>query len=171
MSDGAYLDVLTEALRDCLCARLDPTPDRCVRVPGETASWDNCCEGGGQAWVATRTVFPSEQFPIPKTSRFRCGHTMLVTEFELGVVRCSQALTVDGKPPSIERVEQEASRQYADHEAMLGAVMCCFVPEFGEDVPWALGPWTPIGPRGGCVGATLIVQSAVLGCPDCPEPS
>lgn len=174
----AYTATLAKGLRDCVAAALDPPVSVGLLVPGQEATWDKCCEGaaGGQAWVAPQRIYPTggtgATFPAQQVSRFRCGNHMLAFEMKVGVLRCSQALTTDGQPPSPTRMEMEADRQYADHEAVLGAILCCFVPNvLPEAHPWVLGEWRPVGPQGGCVGGTTSLTVAVIGCPDCPEGS
>lgn len=165
-----FIGGLAAKLRDCVCAELVPGVCRCTRVPGITAAWDNCCEGSdcnGQAWVATPRIHPSRTFPEQATNRFKCGVSFLVITFQVGVIRCSQALTQEGHAPSDERLEQESTQALADQCAVMKAIICCFVPNHvGEGLPWNLGEWAPVGPQGGCVGGTTSLQVGVGGCPE-----
>ncbi len=156
-----------QVLQACLCDAFSSEGRpvcRCSLVPGLTAAWDKCCEcdcdSEGQAWVSIPRIYPSGSrdapFPAQQTSAFRCGTALLAVEFELGVLRCSQALGIDGEPPSAERLQFEAVRALQDHQTMLRAVLCCFIGGFyPKSSPWVLGEWTPLGPRGGCTGGSM----------------
>lgn len=167
--DAPHISKWAKLLLACVCDSLaaEGRPVcRCSLVPGLTAAWDVCCEcdcddnSEGQAWVAIPRIFPTAgggaAFPSQQTGSFRCGPSLLAAEFEVGVLRCSKALTIDGQAPSADRLNFEAVRALQDQQTILRAVLCCFIGgKYPSSQPWSLGAWTQLGPRGGCAGGAL----------------
>lgn len=177
MMDITDPKAIAQTLLDCFEAQLDASDDPVCQVslvPGVTATWDECCDGkgcGGQAWVAVQSIGPTESFPELQTVRFRCRHVRQVVRLQLGILRCSQAVTADGKPPSAERMTFETNRNLDDWQTMFTTLVCCFFPQVPEGHPWAIGEWEPLGPQGFCVGGAYPAIVSLEACTDCDTES
>lgn len=168
---------VAQALIDCLCAELlaneiaDPTLKRpkfcCLRGGTDTilqvsdSGVDRCCQG--EAYAKIVDIYPSASFPTPDEFRSKqCQFQRLTVAMELGIMRC---YPVD---PTCAQ-STEAVRQYtADAEAAFRAV-CCFAKAIkandfvGPGVQWFASGWTPQGPDGGCVTASMPVFASIPG--------
>lgn len=161
---------LASELLTCLGDTLEECEREVCRLflaAGDVA-WDNCCDGcgdcdncdeppgNGQAWVRVTAIYPTNTFPVPLTDPTKCSHTWGV-DLEVGILRCSTALTESGGTPPAEVVTQETLGTLADARAMMAAVRCCFLPTL-TCPDWVMGTWEPLGPDGGCRGGVLPIQ-------------
>lgn len=157
-----------EILKDCVCLSLESSLGgpvcRCLFVAGQQAAWDNCCQG--QAWIRVVSVFPSQNFPSPDGGRFRCDHSAMAAQLEIGVIRCAPTFDEQGNPPSVEAMEESFRVVHSDRARVMRAVKCCFQAESQcEEVN--VGTWTPLGESGGCVGGVTNVTVSFSDCGCC----
>lgn len=144
-------------LRDCMCNYLsDPAtsplsgpPCSCCIVWGEVPYLDGCdcsCTDGstGRAYIRyvnTRGLIGPQS---------RCPNGLAVT-IELGIVRCYTP-TIEVPPCDI--LEGEAMGLLADMFALRRIVSCCNALPRNR---WTMDDALPLGPAGGCIGASLTV--------------
>lgn len=163
-------------LADCVCAALKDTAreetawagDCCVH-PGSQVAWDSCCEGGGQAWVALQSGFPTTTFPIldTATSETTCttGIVSLGLVFEIGVLRCVNSEV------NCDQFEADAAAILDDLKAVLNGLNCCFTAATDDcDRGWRLNSFEMVGPEGGCAGVKISI-TVNTSYPCCPTPS
>lgn len=140
----------------------------CV-VPGDVA-WDACdC---GQLTITNPLQFNSVSFPTPSpgnTETF-CGAPYTVSTFELTALRCSPSPDRNGHPPSCAALSNAAQLLYQDKYYMRVAAQCCLAElrnnnnNILED--YNISQTQEIGPRGGCVGATMSFNVSLISrCP------
>jgi hypothetical protein len=150
---GIRLAKAVAALTDCVCAALaangaGPTC-WCGLFPGSEVSWDFCgeCSGAtcGMGYVRVVSIYESSSFPTPDPTPTNCA-APLVVELAIGALRCIPVAEQDGTLPNEEALLETGLGVFADMAAIRTAVSCC---EVGDR---ALGVWTPLGARGGCVG-------------------
>src|SRR5690606_35524537 len=163
---------LAERLAECLCGLLserDPVACCCVE-PGAEVAWDDCT--GGQAWVRIVQEYPlGDRFPHPQNSASPCGGVGgWAVVLELGVLRCMPLPDGQGSLPSCQAEQDTAERIADDKHTMREAVFCCDWRDTPRDAfaspedGLIVGPWTPVGPEGGCVGGTMTVTVHATGC-------
>lgn len=109
-------------------------------------------------WVNVTRRYRSTSFPEANVATISCG-AGLVVELQIGVARCSQALTASGALPSAETMAAEFAAQEDDADR-LDAVLCA-VGEAADDAD-LIHQWLPagaevIGPEGGTVA--VIAQA------------
>lgn len=165
------LAALVVRLKTCVCAALvGPDEDnplwtgQCCIWPSSQVAWDNCCESGGQAWVALQSGVPTSRFPAADTSPIICSSRNLAFTIEVGVIRC-----VNAEPDTdCDVKEDDVANVIADFQAILSGVVCCL----GDDADECAYNWTISniafrGPDGGCAGSTitLIVEQPFPCCP------
>lgn len=148
----------------CLCRSVEdadlPPLCFCGVLPGQLVSLDYCqgdCTGGcsGQGWTRMTTVTQAGYEGGPNTA-FRhadqidhCA-VLLDTVIEMGIVRCFASAGDEGEPPTPSAYLEAVSLQMADMAAMQRAITCCLREATTRRV--TLGPYTPIGPEGMCIG-------------------
>lgn len=171
---------VAKKLLECLCAELaanaiaDPDlkmPARCCLRAGAEIPFDItdsgedlCCRG--EAYVKIVDFYPSQLFPEPdQPTANACQLTRFTLALELGVLRCIPDL------PTCEESDFAMRRMMADGEAAYRAA-CCWgaamntatlptpvppeLPSLGrKGTRWFAGPWTPGGPDGLCLPATM----------------
>lgn len=147
------IDSLLHALASSLCAEFDAAaeesgvakPCLCTVLPGSVLSFDYCDEGG-MAWARLVGIEPVE----------RQEGRVCVIEYdvtiEVGALRCAPSLGENGELPS--EAEQLAASMMQNYDlGILHKVLTCTkVPESFDFA--AMGPYTPIGPDGNCLGGT-----------------
>lgn len=127
---------LMSSIATTLAAALDPAPVRVVVSPGDSETWDDCCEG--MLWL--RVVTASAEGGRTTTG----AKAFTVFSCEVGVLRCETTVGDDGSPPSAEAVTADSVQMFADMDAVreaLATVQGAWVDQ-----------WIPSGPEGGCVG-------------------
>lgn len=158
------LATLLVDLKNCVCASLvGPDPDNprwvgqcCIR-PSSQVAWDNCCDSGGQAWVAIQSGVPTTRFPAADTSPIICSTRRLAFTVEVGIIRCVNAEPDQG----CDTYEDDAANIIADFEAVLAGIVCCLGDDTDEcPFNWTISNIAFVGPNGGCAGSTisLIVE-------------
>jgi hypothetical protein len=164
VNTAVSLSKVVAALTDCVCETLatkggGPTC-WCGLFPGAEVSWDYCgeCSGGtcGMAYVRLVSVYESQQFPQQDPLPSNCG-APLVAELAIGALRCIPVAERDGSLPDEAALLEAGLATFADMAAIRTAVMCCDMDE--REV--ALGTYTPLGARGGCVGGEWTVWVAL----------
>lgn len=123
------------------------------RVPymhcGECTASGDC----GSVWVRLVTAYPYLSFPFANEAG-TCA-SPLAYQIELGVHRCFQVMDDDGEPSGDETITTKSLELIEDQRALWTAVQCC------ESAPLrgaVIGPWTPLGPEGNCVGGMWLVS-------------
>lgn len=153
--DTAIAPILLK-LRECMCHYLtDPATTplggplcMCCLVWSDTVFTDGCdceCSDGsrGRAYIRFVEATGASQERDP------CPSGMLVT-IELGIIRCYDP-TIE--VPPCETTETEALVGLADLYALRRIVSCCAaLPK-----RYTMGNAQPVGPQGGCIGATMQV--------------
>lgn len=144
---------LAQNLLACLCDALaDAQRPACCDVVWSQGlpPMDMCCpDFNGNAWVR----FAQMSATTPGNGK-PCIVSWSVT-LQMGVYRC---VTVgdDGTPPPPEVHSAEAAGFMTDAMAMRSAVACCVNGSCDYSVV-AIGPATPIGPRGAVAGVVMNV--------------
>ncbi len=167
------LTAIANALLECVAERLalcERAVCRSSLVPGGQAAGDNCCEcveddveGEGQLWVLIRSITPEPVAP----GMSGCGYSFSA-EFEVGILRCSEALTEGGDAPTAQTLNDEAAGMLLDAAIIRQALICCFPGAAGLDpMDWLLGVGTALGPQGGCVGWSQMVAVRFNDCLVC----
>jgi hypothetical protein len=165
---------LADALLACLCAAVADTGNpvcACCVHPGLSTPMDYCdCEcssgGNGQAWVRVNRIYPAgARFPQQSFEVEPCKIPSWGVELVMGVYRCVATLDDDGRPPTCDQVEADATKILLDAAAMRVAAVCCFGTA-EEDRTAIVGEWSPIGPNGGCAGGFMSVTVQFYDC--CP---
>lgn len=168
---GLDLATLLVSLKNCVCSSLvgpDPETPRwtgdCCIWPSSQVAWDNCCEGGGQAWVALQSGVPTSRFPAADTTPIICSNRRLAFTIEVGVIRC-----VNAEPDTDCSVkEADVADIIADFQAVLAGIVCCLGDDSGDcPFDWTVANIAFRGPEGGCAGSTIsIIVSQPFPC--CP---
>lgn len=168
----ACTDALTpivQALLTCVTERLaacDRAVCRASLIPGSQAVADMCCgcdDADGQLWVLVRSIAAEPVAPGMSS----CGYSFSA-ELEVGVFRCSIALTEDGDPPTAQELDDEATGMLLDAALIRQAVMCCFPDAANLDpMDWVLGSAAALGPQGGCSGWAQGVTVKFSDCAPC----
>lgn len=147
---------LLTCLCDSLAERHLPEPCVCAVMPGLQVATEYCnpCRGNkcGMAWVRLESIFPSSVFPVQDVTANGLCQAMMAFNVELGVVRCVPAGDEHGNPPDPQLMQDIAQQQVEEAFAMRAAVKCCFTQD-----KTMFGSYTPVGPEGGCVGATWTI--------------
>lgn len=117
-------------------------------------TWDGCCDG--VIAVDVPQVFQTSQFPEALTTPARCA-TGWAVEYSVTHLRCAPVLKSTGlspKVPSGDELTEAAEKLYEDVWAIQGALACYAGVLRDEGIDTMLGPWTPLGPEGGCHGGS-----------------
>jgi len=166
--EGAY-NVAHALLAAALPAVTDANgaPGRVGIADGSVVIAD-CCETGGQLWVAWHQTWPTTAFPLQQAPQaMDMKFVALGTEFEVGIIRCAPTQDENHKEPTIAEIDASAKRMYTDSYALLGSIVC-LLQEWsaaGSSVRWT--SLVPIE-GGGCLGSVLTVQIGFPLCPVCP---
>lgn len=161
-------------LTGCLEATLSHYEAPTCRVfvaPGGPPAWDVCCdchEGEGQAWVQVDRVYATDNFPAEQTGANRCRPAEFAAVIRMGVLRCAATVDDQAEIPSADRLIADAWKVQRDRVAMYDALTCCFLDD-ADPGTYVVGPWTPLGPAGGCVGGTIEFTLQFPNCA-CPKP-
>lgn len=141
---------LLNSLASCLCAELTvaneeadiPKVCLCTVLPGSAVAFDYCSEGG---MAYSRLVGIT---PVPTTVG-RCATEFDVT-VEVAILRCAPMPDDDGNLPSDAEQLAASMLQNFDMGILHKVLTCCSVPRSFDFQ--LLGPFTPVGPEGGCLG-------------------
>ena len=129
-------------------------------APGNTVSWDNCCEDGGQLWVRVVSALPQ-----PQGSQ-TCDITDLQVRAGLGVVRCMHGLSDDGFPTA-DQMTQDTLDMTRDADILRQAIKRWEHPTtvIGKTIRVEQG--LPQGPQGLCGGWEWTLTFRLLLCDGC----
>jgi hypothetical protein len=138
--------------------------DRACVVPG-TIPWDACdC---GMLAVSVGSVYLTNDFPEPEGLPYgNCPPVMEGTEIVIQIIRCAPSPSAGASStiyPS-EGAQQTAAQILAsDAYAVLSGTTNLMCQLKGDDAIWdyVVGPVSPQGPEGGCVGVELRVAVAM----------
>lgn len=166
---------VANALQECFCAALVEVSAPvmcCCLAPGQQVIWDSC--DPGMAWVRVANIYQvGHNFPQaanPRDLGVCGGDGGWAVTLELGTLRCIPQPDLNGVLPSCEEVSAVTRLVLADGHAMRRAMLCCdwLQPCNLSESQRVYGPWTPVGPQGACVGATMTVTVEVSAC-ICPQ--
>jgi hypothetical protein len=157
--------LLVTAVSDALVASPAGRPERACVVPGEIA-WDGCdC---GMLAVSPRSWFISDAFPDASDARGSlrtspCELPWLVANIEVQIVRCAPSPNGSVLDVPCDQLSDAANVLIADAFITLRAISIelCTLKDDDQIVDWVLGEQATVGPLGGCVGTSVIVQVAV----------
>jgi len=160
-----------EPILDCMCTALGEAgwEGECCLIPG-TPSFDQCCEGGGEAWGRLVRAYPSASFPQEDGARnllTECTPNMLwALVVELGAITC-----ICDDTCSCAKKAENATNVLGISEAALQGVLCCFSSGPCKGQEFIVTGLTPTNGFGGCGGfkIDLVVQYTMSCCP--PEES
>jgi hypothetical protein len=147
------VNALLHVIGAALCAELEVAesesgitkPCLCTVLPGANVAYDYC-EEGGMAWSRLFAITPVEV-----VNGNQCVIEYDVT-VEVGVLRCAPGLGPDGELPTEPEQLAASMQQMFDMGVMHKALTCTPVAAYYSLAQ--MGPYTPIGPDGGCVGGT-----------------
>lgn len=155
---------------DCAC-------DCSVTVVDPETGQEVQTSGRGQAWTRLVEV-PGESYNrrLASTSGSATGWGACVTEqpfrliFEVGVARCISVPDNQGYPPSEQDQIRDARELHRDIAVLWRIFECCEVMRRHGASP-ELDRIEPLGPAGGCVGATMRIWLELPSPePEQPEP-
>jgi hypothetical protein len=139
-------------------------------LPGEQATADIsqyndlCCPG--TAYLRIASVFPSGQgFPQPDSVVTNCPPLGLGVIFELGVMRCSPAGSLQATPTAAEWLA--AATQQMNDQRDIRTAICTFRNLYGVDYAVIEGTGSPVGPEGACLIWNQSVSIQIIGCTAC----
>lgn len=179
--DAMVMPIL-RAMKTCLQAQSSiwPNPPQLFQVrPGNAfaasadSAFDECC--AGIAWVRGGVRFPTEDFPVQKTTVGDSEETDWAVQIEIGVDRCIPTQGDDGVYGSVVTGTQweVATQQEEDDALMLRKAACCLRDTFTYtnglkmgNRGMIIGVQTPRENEGPCGGIMLIVTIRVPAC-DC----
>ena len=152
----ALLGFLAQALMD----HSDPAMHIEIRSGSEVVfdlsqNEDLCCEG--LAWVRMGNATPG--FPGTDATVRHCVIPVWSLQLEMGIVRCAPV----GSDTEIVTASEHATvaALLAEDFMAMRRALCLWHAAHGYD--YTLGPWTPVGPAGGCVGSTITVTAQIIG--------
>jgi hypothetical protein len=160
-TDETFLPVATTLL-GCLSAAVADLTDAPnvvgLRYGPETVldiaqNADLCCEGF--AWVRMGVAAPH-----PLSADARCNVSLWLLDLEMGHVFC--APMGDDQNIVTEPEHTATAAALAESFAALRKAICCF-GDLEPGYHFTVGPWTPNGPEGGCVGSTITVTVDIPG--------
>lgn len=181
--DTMVMPVLVKALA-CLKAQAAVWPNAPTRfrfasgnafAASADSAFDECCSGIG--WVRLGVGYPTDDFPVQKTTVGESVETDWAFPIEFGVNRCVPTEGDDGFPGSMVTEAQHlaAVQQEADDAYMLRLAACCLRDGYlypnGQKMGNAgmvIGVQTPLENSGPCGGIMLVVTVRVPAC-DCPS--
>jgi hypothetical protein len=152
---------LAEDLRQCMMVELATTSEgvtglsSCVTWGNQT--WDNCCPG--QLRVGLERQYPTSRFPNPDLLPTVCQAGERGTDYRATLLRC--APNPIGDPPDVpcSLLDKHARIAHEDADAMWRAVRCCFKD---TDFNYVIRELTPLGPRGACMGVSLLLTVGLM---------
>lgn len=147
---------VASTLEQAMYVELTTKPDRHSVVPGAIA-WDECdC---GILAVSVGTIYPTEQFPTPATTRIgnSCDAPWEAAEIVMQVVRCAPNPDDPMTAPTTAALDASAREVLRDAYEMMRAtsIKLCEMNQAREISDYLMRPLTPQGPSGGCVGNEL----------------
>lgn len=143
-------------------------------VASADSAMDECCSG--IAWVRMGPSYPTDDFPIQKTTVENGTETDWAISVEIGVQRCIPTQGDDGVMGSVVTGAQHlaAVQQEADDAYMLRLAACCLRDGYtytnGQKMGnsgMIIGVQTPLENSGPCGGIMLLVTVRAPAC-DCP---
>jgi hypothetical protein len=165
--DTNILFTQVSGLAECLCEQIkDPVngvPDvcSCGVAPGDNMAPalidGDCSVVCGAAWVRVSSIYPMKTIGTTDTTPGNCG-AGLGADIELGIMRCITVGDERGAGPTSADLLAAAQLQYADALVMRKAVLCCDAFFWREAI---MTTYTPLGPGGGMVGGTWMVQVGI----------
>lgn len=143
-------------------------------VASADSAMDECC--AGIVWVRMGVAYPTDDFPIQKTTVENGVETDWAVPVEIGVQRCIPTEGDDGVYGSVVTAAQHAAtvQQEADDGHMLRKAACCLRETFTYsngikmgNAGMIIGVQTPLENSGPCGGIMLMLTVRVPAC-DCP---
>lgn len=143
-------------------------------VASADSAMDECC--AGIVWVRMGVAYPTDDFPIQKTTVENGVETDWAIPVEIGVQRCIPTQGDDGIFGSVVTGAQWAAvvQQEADDGHMLRKAACCLRDNFTYanglkmgNSGMIIGVQTPLENSGPCGGIMLMLTVRVPAC-DCP---
>lgn len=131
------------------------------RVPGNAVSWDNCCEGGGQAWIRIVSLVGAPA--LDKAAKHPCTQ-MYQARLAIGHLRCAHTIDDEGNFPTVEDLLADERATDRDRNDILRAIVC----GMGDDLSTLrIEQWLPSPNLGGCVGGEWTFTANVDLCSGC----
>jgi len=149
---GPMLADLRDAARTTIarCKGEEALPGLVSLQPGNTVSWDNCCEGGGTLWVR---VVSADARPAGAQP---CDITHLSVRAALGAVRCVHVVDEDGTFPTAEEMDGDTLATTGDADLLLRTLRewepAGALAKFRVPKSLTIENGLPQGPQGGCAG-------------------
>lgn len=153
----AFLDAAEAGLVDC------GLPVGLVSLqPGNSAIWDNCCEGpeGGQLWVRLISIVPQ---PVASQA---CDIDSNQIRIGVGVIRCQHGLTDEGFPTADE-MTNDVLATTADAVTLQNAIRCMTLPAGVAPKTLRFEQGTPLGQTGNCGGFEWTISFKLGLCGGC----
>lgn len=141
----------------------------CFAVPGAIA-WDDCqC---GQLALSVGPSYFSTTFPQPEPARRAltgCGAPYWVAPVTVTMLRCAPTPGPADVAPSCDALAYASMVLESDRQVITQALACCLQAWVSDRTiaDYVIGPQSPVGPEGGCVGIALTVTVALENC-TCP---
>lgn len=191
LSPTAVYDI-GAALRNCACAALTTAevmaPDCCggdnpagrvFVTPGGQVAWDACCEPCGQLSVTLLRLYETDS---PGSAAQVVGPDegcarWVVAEWEVLWITCVSVLQDDGIQvvfPDPAVLDAEARQLLTAQWSMWSGLRCCIQgwnDDYASDWSGWIAQSLPVGPEGGCAGASVTVATVVGPACDCREPA
>jgi hypothetical protein len=158
-----WLGPLLSSMLECAETHLTVPVGRSTIMPGASVVWDDCCEG--QLWVQlkgiTATVLSTTASGEPCVQFYQ-------HQIGIGVIRCAYVVDDSGVIPTPAEMASDAFKTFRDRADLIEAVVCC-ITDMEQVDSLRISSWTPLGPRGGCVGGELALSFNQVLCTPCPE--
>jgi hypothetical protein len=166
-ASDAYQASLTLLACLTIAVQAAANPPRNIQfLPGQQAGEDIsiyndlCCEG--TAFIRMTTTYPSFQgFPAPDTEAIPCQQQATALNYEVGIMRCAPGGTA-AFVPTAENWRSAYEQSMIDMKSLYQAA-CCYKGQYDMDA-MLMGPWSPVGPQGGCLMGALTITHQIAGC-------
>lgn len=166
------LYTLAGELHTAVMAELEATPSgapaRAGVLHGSVVA-DDCCDG--MEWVRWTSMFLTGSFPDADSRPVADCAMVLVTVYEVGVLRCVPTVKQVGpsavRLPTAAELQASALEMAIDAAAILRAV-CAVASTWGRDRRAVLGTVEPVETSGDCGGSQMTLTVELVGLPQ-PE--
>lgn len=141
----------------------------CFAVPGAIA-WDDCqC---GQLAASVGPSYYSDTFPQPAGARRAltgCGPEYWVSTITLTMLRCAPTPVKGQMAPTCAALAEASAILESDRQVLTQALACCLTAWVADATiaDYVIGPQSPVGPEGGCVGLAWQITVGIKNC-SCP---
>lgn len=156
--NGLLSELATALTTDGGACALSPIPKRVIQLyPGAMVAWDNCCDG--QLSFQLRSLTPKYRDANGRISmRSLCAVDWWIAVIEVQIVRCTPSVSSAGAPPTPAAIQSSGTQIIDDMQALLAAFTA-------NTMVYEVGPWTPKGPEGGCVGGSWTFSARLDAAP------